>query len=66
LPGNRNGPVRGRQESAAAASEPVIQVSIGRIEVKAAAPAKTQTRRSAKPASTQSLANYLAERDGGR
>lgn len=62
--GNRSG--RGGRESAAAVTEPVINVSIGRIEVTATAPARTATRRSAKPAQTQSLAHYLAERDGGR
>lgn len=48
-------------------SEPVIRVSIGRIEVTAAAPAPAPTRRGSKPRPpTKSLASYLAERDGGR
>ncbi|HEY4459250.1 MAG TPA: hypothetical protein VGN81_33365 [Pseudonocardiaceae bacterium] len=48
-------------------SEPVIRVNIGRIEVTATTPPAAPTRRASKPrSSTQSLASYLAERDGGR
>ena len=58
-----------RREKAESApeSEPVIRVNIGRIEVTAAAPPATPARRASRPRSaTQSLASYLAERDGGR
>jgi hypothetical protein len=48
-------------------SEPVIRVNIGRIEVTATTPPASPPRRASKPrSSTQSLASYLAERDGGR
>jgi hypothetical protein len=48
-------------------SEPVIRVNIGRIEVTATTPPVSPPRRASKPrSSTQSLASYLAERDGGR
>ena len=48
-------------------SEPVITVNIGRIEVTATTPPASPPRRASKPrSSTQSLASYLAERDGGR
>ncbi|HEY4018988.1 MAG TPA: hypothetical protein VGM75_09900 [Pseudonocardiaceae bacterium] len=64
-----NTTIRQRRERAETPqpSEPVIRVSIGRIEVTAATPAPAPARRTGRPRSnTQSLASYLAERDGGR
>ena len=52
---------------AAPPNEPVIRVNIGRIEVTATTPPAPPARRTSKPRSpAQSLASYLAERDGGR
>ena len=60
------GQARLRREPPSAPSEPVVRVSIGRIEVTAEPAAAAPVRRGRKPRpETKSLASYLAERDGG-
>jgi hypothetical protein len=49
-----------------APAEPVVQVTIGRIEVRAVQPSPPSRLRAPRPRPKLSLSDYLRERDGGR
>ncbi len=53
-------------DRAATTAPPPIQISIGRVEVRAVSPAAAAERRPARPAPAMSLDEYLKERDRGR